>query len=633
MKPRRVASRLLTFALVFLISLLGAPTWERLQTPVQAGTKVAPKVSQDLDEFVKRFPSYTVSVIIQTPAQPSSSLTSSIKFCNGTIGRTYKNIRAAAVRLPGKGVVILSVLPEILRISFDRKTSGAGHLETTTGVAQMRNYAPGGLKGQGIGIAVLDSGVEAGHHALRNYFGQSRVIASVDFTGEGRTDDPYGHGTHVATTAAGNSHVGNGAYTGIAPDANIINVRVLGSAGQGSASNTIAGIDWCISNKLLYNIKVINLSLGTVAVESYRTDPLCLAAKRAFDAGIVVCAAAGNSGKDDIGNKLYGAIHSPGIEPSAITVGAANTHGSSGRNDDSVAKFSSRGPTRGFSVDDQGVKHYDNLVKPDLIAPGNKIIEGESQGNVIIASSPQLDATTSGLAGHRMMYMSGTSVAAPVVSGAVAILLQRNPSLTPNLVKAVLEYTAQPLSGSNSFEQGAGLLNMDGAVRLAGLVRPDIVGLTTGQPLLTGALPAQQSTIAGHTFPWGRALVQRWNVITGDNLFLKYQAIYGTGISLAEGITLAEGQLVPDGMVLTDGITLAEGCVLADGVSSASGQVILQGIALADGTLVPDGITLAEGLVLSDIYASAVSAISAQSALYGDVGTEGMPPADVDSEL
>ena len=160
-------------------------------------------------------------------------------------------------------------------------------------------------------------------------------MANVDFTGEGRTDDPYGHGTHVASIAAGNNHVANGAYTGIAPGAKIINVRVLNSLGAGSTSNAIAGIDWCIANKAAYNIRVMNMSFGATAVDSYLNDPLCQAARRAFNAGILVCAAAGNSGKNASGNKVYGTIHSPGIEPSALTVGAANTLGTDSRSDDS----------------------------------------------------------------------------------------------------------------------------------------------------------------------------------------------------------------------------------------------------------------------------------------------------------
>jgi subtilisin family serine protease len=180
-----------------------------------------------------------------------------------------------------------------------------------------------------------------------------------------------------------------GAYNGIAPAARLINVRVLNSLGQGRSSDAIAGIDWCISNKAIYNIRVINLSLGTTAVDSYVNDPLCLAVRRAVNAGIVVCVAAGNSGKDPDGNKVYGGVHSPGIEPSAITVGAANTFGTDVRSDDVVTTYSSRGPTRGYYTDSNGVKHYDNLIKPDLVAPGNKIIDAEWQNSWLVTTYPR----------------------------------------------------------------------------------------------------------------------------------------------------------------------------------------------------------------------------------------------------
>src|SRR6185503_19588663 len=186
-------------------------------------------------------------------------------------------------------------------------------------------------------------------------------------------------------------------------------------------------------------------SLGSVAVDSYKNDPLCRAVRRLVDAGIVVVAAAGNDGKDATHAKLYGRIHTPGNEPSAITVGAPNTFGTDVRSDDVVTTFSSRGPTRSFWKDASGVKHYDNLMKPDLVAPGNKIIGASAPNNKIEDENPELCISQCGNAsnsGKGNMRLSGTSVSSPIVAGAVAVLLEANPSLTPNMVKMILMYTA-----------------------------------------------------------------------------------------------------------------------------------------------------------------------------------------------
>lgn len=610
--------------------MAGLPAIRTFNTKVYAAGAVPKKISDYLQDTISKDPNKRLKVIIQTSAAPSRGLASSVGNLGGSLKKSYRNLNAIAIEIPANAVEALASRKDIKFASLDATTRVAGHLEVTTGTDQARSYRDssdgggsfGSLDGSGIGIAILDSGIDPNHHAFLSSSGRSRIIQNVDFTGEGRTDDPYGHGTHVASIAAGNAHIAGGAYTGIAPEANIINVRVLGFEGQGAISDALAGIDWCISNKQVYNIRVLNMSFGAITFDSYVNDPLCQAVRRAFDAGLVVCAAAGNLGRDENGAKLYGAIHSPGVEPSAITVGATNTFGTNERSDDRVASYSSRGPTRGYTTDAEGTRHYDNLIKPDLVAPGNKLIEAKSPGNYIITNHPQLDAQVSEYAPHSMMYMSGTSMATPVVAGAAALMLQQNPFLTPNLLKAALEFTAQPVDGFNNFEQGAGQLNVEGAVRLAGLVRQDLAWLSVGDPLLDGPAPAGITTIAGETFSWGAGIIQRWNFISGSDLFLFYQGIYGSAVTLSEGVTLSSGILVSDGSLLSNGVLLSEGVLISDGTVLSNGVLLAEGTLLSSGTMA-DGTLLANGVVISDgMFASSTtssaSAALAQSALNGD---------------
>jgi len=146
--------------------------------------------------------------------------------------------------------------------------------------------------------------------------------------------------THVAAAAAGSGIVSKGEYIGIAPRAKIVNLRVLNAKGVGSVSNVLAAFNWLLSNASTYNVRVVNLSIGMPAVNSYKFDPLCVAARALVDRGIFVVAAAGNNGKNSGGQKIYGQIHSPGNEPSVMTVGAVDTHGTDQRGDDTIATYS-----------------------------------------------------------------------------------------------------------------------------------------------------------------------------------------------------------------------------------------------------------------------------------------------------
>jgi len=427
----------------------------------------------------------------------------------------------------------------------------ASHLEAATGADRVR--ASSGLDGKGIGIAILDSGIMASHSefgSLGNLLGLSRVTAKTDIAATNvnlaqyllrlgivsslldllglGNGDGYGHGSHVAGTAAGRSNASGASrgFNGIAPNANLIDVRVLNSLGVGQTSDVIAGIDWVIANRNLRNIKVMNLSLGAASTESYLTDPLCRAVRRAVASGITVVAAAGNCGQTIDGLEQYGSIMSPGDDPTVITVGAANTHQTDAPADETITYFSSRGPTRGNWTDASNVKHYDNLLKPDLVAPGNRIVAAESKDSWLVSEYPQLHNSGSGL--NAFMQLSGTSIAAPTVAGAVALLLQKNPGLTPPLVKAILQYTAGQTASGNIVQQGAGLLNIEGAVQLAAVLRTDISTkiaqgtIRVGDSLLrAGAtMPNPWSTIAGQSFAWGGYIFAGGShILAGPELF------------------------------------------------------------------------------------------------------------------
>ncbi|MBV8775346.1 MAG: S8 family peptidase, partial [Deltaproteobacteria bacterium] len=472
------------------------------------------------------------SVIVQTDGALNEEHLQKLQAAGARIKRLYHGLNLAAVEIPLTGAGAVAGDAAFTFISPDRPITATGHLEVTTGAAQVRALANNSsLDGRGIGIAVLDSGIEVTHQLLMSN-GQSRVVYSRDFTGQGTVEDTYGHGTHIASLIAGSSNFAGGAYTGIAPGANLLNLRVLDDQGRGTASSLLAAIDWCITNKDAYNLRVITMSLGAVAVDSYTKDPLCLAVRRAHDAGILVIAAAGNQGKDRKGRKVYGGIHSPGIDPSVITVGAANTFSTDQRSDDTMATYSSHGPTRGYTVSANGVKHYDNLFKPDLVAPGNKLTGASSMTNgrlnTLASDHPNLRTGSGTSAANQLMSLSGTSVATPVVAGAAALLFQANPKLTPNLVKALLMYSAQPLRGFNSLEQGAGLLNVDGAVRLAQLVPSDLRSLSNGQTLIADKdFPrVEASTIASQTVYWGQGVILNYCFAYGKTLLTHWQQAY-----------------------------------------------------------------------------------------------------------
>ena len=556
----------------------------------------------------------------------------------GALKGDFPQVGLIAAELPLSKIRELQNDPTYSYVSPDRPVASFGHIETTIAAAYEdgRTEATniGDTTGDGVGVAVLDSGIDPTHNALKTSSSHRGVVYSKSFlSGVAANVDLYGHGTHVATLLDATEGFKQGAYTGVAYDASLISLTVLDNQGRGATSNVVAAIDWCITNKATYNIRVINISLGAPARDSYLTDPLCLAARRAHSAGIVVVASAGNTGKTLFGQKIYGGINSPGIDPSVITVGALNTYGTATRADDTVATFSSRGPTRGYTTVN-GVRKYDNLIKPDILAPGNRLIgacapSSQNQSNSLIVRNPTLLAAGN-KSGEKMIYLSGTSMAAPLVAGAAALLIETNPTLTPSLVKAILQYTAQPLPGVNTLEQGAGRLNVEGAVRIANIVKQNPATLTNGSAMLTAAFDVsyQQNDLnaaGSETIYWGQGVITNYGFLTGSELMTKWQGMYAPGKILSDGtnyasstLTLATGNTTT-GVSLYNGAITNNGVVLGDGILFASGvvlgdNIIGQGVVLGDGIVLGDGVVLGDGLPRGD------------QVLFGD-NTAAMQPA------
>ena len=414
----------------------------------------------------------------------------------GTPGRRLISVGGQVAYLPNSSLAALARLPEVESVSLDRRVQGTlERTSTTIGANWVRENL--GFDGTGIGIAIIDSGVANWHDDL----GSGRVTRFVDFVSfQTAAYDDYGHGTHVAGIIAGNGHDSQGRRRGIAPGATLVIEKVLDASGQGYISNVIAAIDYAIANKAALNIRVLNLSVSAGVYESYTTDPLTLAAKRAVEAGIVVVSAAGNLGKAANGKVQHGGVGAPGNAPWVITVGASSHNGTVDRSDDSVAAFSSRGPTV-----------IDYQAKPDLVAPGVGIESIAEAGSTLWNTKPLMRLWgTVPTATEPYLSLSGTSMAAPVVSATIALMLQANPTLTPNLVKAVLQFTAESHAQYDELTQGAGFLNARGAVELA-------------QSVASGASIEDAARVASagasrRTAEWGRRIIWGNQRIGGGRL-------------------------------------------------------------------------------------------------------------------
>jgi serine protease AprX len=498
----------------------------------------AVKVAPELQKLTS---SDNVDVIVQFSQAPTTVQHQVVASFGGTLKNVLSSANAGLYSLPGSSIAGLAASNQVVYVSANRTNYAMvdyAAQAVSANIAAQYKY-----NGQSIGVAVIDSGVSA----VADF--DSRIVYNESFVpGDATTNDLFGHGTHVSGILAGSGASSTGStfthtFTGIAPGANILNLRVLDANGMGTDSSIIAAIDRAIALQQQYNIRVINLSVGRPVYESFSVDPLCQAMERAWASGMVVVVAAGNFGRNSfIGNKGYGTITSPGNDPTVITVGAMKTESTSSVSDDQIATYSSKGPTL-----------LDHIVKPDIVAPGNQMVSAKAPGSTLagLASTAvpysYYSVNGSNDASNDYMRLSGTSMATPVVSGAVAILLQQNPNLSPDQIKAKLMKTARKefsrvsvttdptvgqtfITQSDIFTVGAGYLDIGAALQNSDLgsgvaLSPLAVRGGDGNIYLADSAPSFAAATSG--------------IPTGA------QSLWGTGTSWVGSAVWGNSVLVP----------------------------------------------------------------------------------------
>ncbi|MGA8027048.1 MAG: S8 family peptidase [Bryobacteraceae bacterium] len=511
-----------------------------------------PKLSKDL---VGVAAVSNVKVIVQWKSAPDNAKHQKVIDRGGVLNSVHPLINAAAYTISTAELNDLANDSDVAFISPDRPVTAK--LDYTA-AAVNASYAWGlKLDGTGIGVAVIDSGMNQSPDLTEN----NHVVYNQDFTGEVKPNanvkdtknapDLFGHGQHVSGIIASSgqtSSCGNCTrlLKGIAPGASIINLRALNEDGEGTDSMVIAAIEKAIALKNTYNIRVINLSLGRPIYESYTQDPLCQAVEQAWKAGIIVVVAAGNDGRDDsFGAQGYGTITAPGNDPYVITVGAMKTEGTYTRTDDLIASYSSKGPTQ-----------IDHIVKPDIVAPGNQVVSLLAKNNAtLITQNPANNVPVSYYqdpnnhgASNAYFMLSGTSMAAPVVSGAAADLLEAQPTLTPDQVKALIMQTAyktfpasstavDPTTGQayidyyDIFTVGAGYLDLKAALQSVNSVPAGVTAIspTANYNNGTGAvtLSYDPSSLWANQAVWGARSVWDAQSVWGATVLSGSRCVWG----------------------------------------------------------------------------------------------------------
>ena len=388
-----------------------------------------------IEAFARSHPGSPIPVIFRT-AGDAGNLAGEVEAEGATDVYALDMIGGVAASVTPDQLDRLAHDDDVDWVAFDGEmtSSSRGDREDERGRKSLESIYPfaagapdawaSGATGDDVTIAVIDSGI-SGHEDF-----QGRVRARFDVSSvSNRVTDENGHGTYVAGIIGGRGK----SYTGMAPEARLVSLRVSGREGTALASDVVAALQWVVDHRDERNIRVVNISLTSTIPDSYKQDPLDAAVEQAWLHGVVVVVAAGNFGTD-----AYSVDHAPANDPFVITVGASDDRGTKDRADDSLASWSSRGVT------------VDGYAKPDLVAPGVGVTSTLAKGSVFAR-----EHRTSVVDKH-YITLDGTSASAAVVSGAAALLLSDEPGLTPDQVKFRLVTSGASVVGSDAPGADAG---------------------------------------------------------------------------------------------------------------------------------------------------------------------------------
>src|SRR4051794_8200950 len=418
----------------------------------------------------------TVGVVISG----ARSTEQAVVKAGGSITRELPIIGGYSAKVPANDISTIARVPGVRAITYDRPTYVQSAPGSTNNIPSVYKKATSGDKlagvggnGFGVNVALIDTGVTALPDIANSLVSITPDVLGLgkqpclNLAGDATCDDLYGHGTFMSGIIAGNGTASAGKYVGMAPAAGIISIKVAGATGASDVSTLIAALQWVVANQANYNIRVLNLSLGTDSTQSYSVDPLDYAAEKAWQAGIVVDVAASNRGP-----AAY-TISDPANDPFVITVGAIDDKGTPSTGDDVLPNFPGRGPTA-----------TDNLSKPDIVAPGAHIVSLAAPGAAVTTQFPPTMA-----APYRRG--SGTSMSNAVVSGLVAEMLSTQPLLTPDRVKYMLTSTAHRTASTDPLSVGAG--EVDGWAAFSALPGRANQGVAPG--LGTGSIAASRGSV------------------------------------------------------------------------------------------------------------------------------------------